>query len=84
MSSSRIQCPLDTACVKVPGCQMNFPGMSVQRYIPSNICNERSYYYTHYDCKYARSNWYGFVVLLCCQSDPQVEPSEFLWRLYGR
>lgn len=38
MSSKRIQWPLDTACVRLPGCHTNFPGMSVQRYIPSSIC----------------------------------------------
>lgn len=38
MSSSRIHWPLVTACVSVPGCHTNFPGMSVQRYMPSSIC----------------------------------------------
>lgn len=38
MSSKRIHWPLETACVSVPGCHTNFPGISVQRYIPSSIC----------------------------------------------
>lgn len=43
ISSKRIQWPLVTAWVSVPGCHTNFPGMSVQRYIPSSICQTHGF-----------------------------------------